>query len=159
MIGINASPGSSPSARTAAIVNNETYLHPRVFNNQRIGMMTYGNTSFLAPESRRREVQWIYSQTAPGVLTGDFFYYSTEHDLTSGQARAIDTGTVAVHLVACELGPNPASSSVLAGEISGATFRVIRDAGYLPMTDDYPRFRTVMAPLLIDEAHRLSAGA
>jgi pimeloyl-ACP methyl ester carboxylesterase len=157
VIGINASAGPAPSARDAAAANNASYSHPRVFNNQRIGMMTYGNTSPSAPETHRREVQWIYGQTAPGVLGGDFHYYSIEHDLRDGQARGIDTSKVAVHLVSSEFGPGGASG--LASQIAGATYRTIPGAGYLPMTDDYPRFRNAVAPILADESRRLGPAA
>jgi hypothetical protein len=130
--------------------SNEGYSHPRVFNSRRLGVSTYGNTSPVAPEYSRREVQWIYGQSAPGVIGGDFYYYLLDHDLTSSQARNIDTSRVAVHLLSGQYGASsgPTGTAALAAQITGATHAVISGANYLPMTDDYPRLRQSLLPVL-----------
>jgi pimeloyl-ACP methyl ester carboxylesterase len=150
VIGINAGAGRGPANSAAAQASNDSYLHPRVHNSRRSAVMVHGNTSPAAPEPFRREVSWIYGQIAPGVLSGDFYYYSIDHDLTGGQARGIDTSKVDVHLLSGELevSPGPTGAAALAAQIKGSTFAVIKGGSYLPMCDDYPRFRQHLMPVL-----------
>jgi pimeloyl-ACP methyl ester carboxylesterase len=150
VIGVNSGAGAGTTNRAAVMADNQAFLHPRVFNTLRIAMLNYGNTAPGAPEWSRREVEWIYNQSAPGAFGGDMNYYRIEHDLTNGQARGIDTSKVEVHLLTGEYAANagPTGAAAIASQIKGATYGVIRGGNYHVVTDDYPRFRQALVPVL-----------
>ena len=60
--------------------------HPRIGNDVKAELMV-GLTSPTAPEARRREIGWGYSQGAPSVFRGDLYFYGEEHDLTGEAER------------------------------------------------------------------------
>lgn len=118
-----------------------------------IGSRMYMITSPEAREAFRRETGWIYSQGGPGIFGGDLYYFSVEHDLR-GKAHTIDTSRVGVHLLSGEYDPTargPAES--LAAMIDGATYDVIEGGSHFAMSDDYPRFRRYLLPVL-DRVYR-----
>jgi pimeloyl-ACP methyl ester carboxylesterase len=150
VIGVNSGAGGGATSRAAVMADNEAFLHPRVFNTLRIAMLNYGNTAPNAPDWSRREVEWIYNQSAPGAFGGDMNYYRIEHDLTNGQVRGIDTSRVEVHLLSGEYAANngPTGAAAMASQIKGATYAVIDGGNYHVVTDDYPKFRKAVAPVL-----------
>ena len=118
-----------------------------------IGSRMYMITSPEAREAFRRETAWIYSQGGPGIFGGDLYYFSVEHDLR-GKAHTIDTSKVGVHLLSGEYDPTargPAES--LAAMIDGATYDVVEGGSHFAMSDDYPRFRKYLLPVL-DQVYR-----
>jgi pimeloyl-ACP methyl ester carboxylesterase len=161
-IGINSSiaGGSAASQNPAARADidkpisdrraPDSNFHPSV-NGETIGATMYEITSPDAPDTFRRETAWVYSQGGPGVFAGDLYYYSYDHDLV-GKADKIDTKKTAVHLLSGEydpsMTPGPRSAEALAKQIPGATFRVIKGGSHFAMSDDYPRFRTYLIPIL-----------
>ncbi len=123
------------------------FSHPQS-NTAYIGSRMYMITSPEAREAFRRETGWIYSQGGPGIFGGDLYYFSVEHDLR-GKAHAIDTSRVGVHLLSGEYDPTargPAES--LAAMIEGATYDVVEGGSHFAMSDDYPRFRKHLLPVL-----------
>ena len=163
VIGVNASVagGQAPSRNPGAKVDMDrpiseraspdTNFHPRV-NGAWIGTRMYEITSPVAPEAYRRETGWVYSQGGPGIFAGDLYYYSYDHDLSGGKARKIDTSKVDVHFLSGEYDPTtvpgPASMAALAAEIPGSTQAVIAGGSHFAMSDDYPRFREYLIPVL-----------
>ena len=161
-IGINSSiaGGQAPSQRPGAkdamqkpIADRptaDTNFHPRV-NGESIGASMYEITSPEAPDAYRRETAWVYSQSGPGAFAGDLYYYSYDHDLV-GKAEQIDTKKCPVHLLSGEydpsMQPGPRSAEALAKAIPGATFAVIKGGSHFAMSDDYPRFRQYLLPVL-----------
>lgn len=128
------------------------FSHPQN-NTAYIGSRMYMITSPEAREAFRRETGWIYSQGGPGIFGGDLYYFSVEHDLR-GKAHTIDTSRVGVHLLSGEYDPTargPAQS--LAALIDGATYDVIEGGSHFAMSDDYPRFRKHLLPVL-DQIYR-----
>lgn len=150
VIGINSGLGSASPNRASAQVTIDGYSHPRVLSSRYVGVSTYGNTSPDAPEPYRREVQWIYNQSGPASIGGDFHYYLMEHSLTPADVQNIDTSKVRIHLLSGEYGPSagPNGAAAVASLIKGATHTIIKGANYLPMTDDYQRFRQSLLPVL-----------
>ena len=123
------------------------YSHPR--NNTRyIGSRMYMITSPDALESYRRETSWIYSQGGPGIFGGDLYYFSVEHNLT-GKAHKIDTSKVGVHLLSGEYDSTARGpAEELASQIKGSTYDVVKGGSHFAMSDDYPRFRKHLVPVL-----------
>jgi pimeloyl-ACP methyl ester carboxylesterase len=162
VIGINASiaggqaQSQNPTAKAdrqkpiSQRANPDTNFHPRV-NGESIGAAMYEITSPEAPDSYRRETAWVYSQGGPGVFAGDLYYYGVDHDLV-GKASQIDTTKTAVYLLSGEYDPStqpgPRSAEALAKEIRGATYTVIKGGSHFAMSDDYPRFRQFLLPVL-----------
>jgi len=163
VIGVNSSiaggaaPSRSPSAKAdmAKPISDrkavDTNYHPRI-NGSWVGTRMYEITSPVAPEPYRRETGWVYSQGGPGVFAGDLYYYTYDHDLTGGPAAKIDTSKVDVHFISGEYDPTsiagPSSMEALAAEIHGATTTVIKGGSHFAMSDDYPRFREYVMPIL-----------
>jgi len=162
VIGVNASiagsnaPSQNPGARDnmqkpiSERRNPDTNFHPRV-NGESVGMAMYEITSPEAPDPYRRETAWVYSQGAPGVFAGDLYYYGYDHDLV-GKTDKIDTAKCPVYLVSGEydpsMQPGPRSAEALTKQIPGATFTVVKGGSHFAMSDDYPRFRQYILPIL-----------
>ena len=161
VIGINASiagsgaPSQNPSARAGMErpISDRTadpFFHPRI-NGETIGAAMYEITSPEAPDAYRRETAWVYSQGGPGIFAGDLYYYIYDHDLV-GKAGKIDTSKVPVYLLSGEYDPSmatgPRSAESLAKAIPGATFAMIKGGSHFAMSDDYPRFRQYLLPIL-----------
>ena len=124
-----------------------SFSHPRN-NNRYIGSRMYMITSPDARETYRRETSWIYSQGGPGIFGGDLYYFSVEHNLT-GKADKIDTSQVGVHLLSGEYDPTARGpAEELAKQIKGATYDVVKGGSHFAMSDDYPRFRKYLVPVL-----------
>src|SRR5581483_6116559 len=128
VVGINARLATGGAGAPAIV---DSGYHPRVSNDWKAAVM-YGNTAPTSPEPYRRETTWIYSQGAPGVLKGDVFYYSQDHDLTAEQAQQIDTTKTGVYLLTGEydLLAGETGTAELARNIRGAHFELVRGAGH-----------------------------
>ena len=162
VIGVNASiagsgaPSQNPSAKAAMNrpISDRTaadaFFHPRI-NGETIGAAMYEITSPEAPDAYRRETAWVYSQGGPGIFAGDLYYYIYDHDLV-GKAGQIDTSKVPVYLLSGEYDPSMVagarSAESLAKAIPGATFAMIKGGSHFAMSDDYPRFRQYLLPIL-----------
>jgi pimeloyl-ACP methyl ester carboxylesterase len=162
VIGVNASiagaqaPSQNPTAKAdrekpiSDRASVDPRYHPRI-NGESFGVSMYEITSPEAPDPYRRETGWVYSQGGPGVFAGDLYYYGIDHDLV-GKAQQIDTTKTAVYLLSGEhdpsMQPGPRSAESLAKQIPGATFQMIKGGSHFAMSDDYPRFRQYLLPIL-----------
>ena len=162
VIGVNASiagaqaPSQDPMAKAdrekpiSARATADPRYHPRI-NGESFGASMYEITSPEAPDPYRRETAWVYSQGGPGVFAGDLYYYGVDHDLV-GKAQQINTAKTAVYLLSGEydpsMQPGPRSAEALAKQIPGATFQMIKGGSHFAMSDDYPRFRQYLVPIL-----------
>ena len=132
------------------------YNHP---NNSSayIGASMYQGTSPEAREAYRRETGWVYSQGGPGIFAGDLYYFSVEHNLI-GKAHKIDTSKIGVHFLSGEYDATARGpAEELAAEIKGSTYDVVKGGSHFTMSDDYPRFRTHLMPVL-DGIHAKHTG-
>jgi pimeloyl-ACP methyl ester carboxylesterase len=161
VIGVNSAiaggqaPSQNPGAKAEAQLPisdrppNSRY-HPRV-SGETIGISMYEITSPEAPDAYRRETAWVYSQGGPGIFAGDLYYYSLDHDLV-GKVHQINTSKVDVHLLSGEYDPTarpgPQSAQALSAQIPGSTYAVIKGGSHFAMSDDYPRFRQALLPIL-----------
>jgi pimeloyl-ACP methyl ester carboxylesterase len=95
VIGLNAGP---PANFDQSVLDQmATFSHPQVNSHWQSTMMV-ANMAGASPHIYRRELDWVYSQSAPGAAEGALFYYSHDHDLTPEQAAIIDTSKTAVYL-------------------------------------------------------------
>lgn len=94
VIGLNAGP---PADFDPGMVKRlEAMGDPRIrgFNTA----MMLAAMAATTPEINRRELEWVYGQSAPGVGEGALNYYVFDHSLTSEQAATIDTDKCPVYL-------------------------------------------------------------
>jgi pimeloyl-ACP methyl ester carboxylesterase len=122
--------------------------HPRVSAHVKFAD-PYGATSPYGPEQYRREVGWVLGKSSPPVFRGDSYFYSVEHNLT-GKLDQIDTGRVAVYLLAGEydFASTPEMSRQTANKIKDAKFTEMKKMGHFPMAEDYSEFRKYLIPIL-----------
>ncbi len=137
----------------------EFHDHPRISNEFRMQSM-YGKTAPGNPERYRREIAWTYGQSAPPVSKGDLYYNFIDHNLTSGEARQIDTARVAVYLLTGEYdwGNSPAETRLLAAQIKGVRFVEMKGLGHFPMSENHEVFKKYLMPILNEIATRASRG-
>lgn len=107
--------------------------HPRA-NGAGNGMWMYGLTAPQCPEPYRREVSWVYSQGAPGVFSGDLYYYNIDHDLRQ-QIHTIDTSEVGVYLLTGEYdwSATPELTEQLHAAVKGSKYVKMKGIGHFPM--------------------------
>jgi pimeloyl-ACP methyl ester carboxylesterase len=113
------------------------------------GAIMYGLTAPQSPEPLRREVAFAYSQAWPSAFVGDVYFYAYDYDLRD-EARYIDTGKVAVHLLSGEYDYSATVAHGLAAHeaIAGSTFTIMKEVGHFPMVENPERFLSYLRPIL-----------
>lgn len=103
----------------------------------------------MAPEERRKEAAWIYSQAGPGVLAGDFHYGALDHDVRE-RMHEIDAKAIGLYVIGgdWDLSCLPQHTDELARAIKGLPVTRIPDAGHFPMSENPPSFRKALVPIL-----------
>ncbi len=123
--------------------------HPRVNQALFVPEWIDGLMGPQAPEARRAEVRWAYSQGGFGVFWGDIEFYSREWD---GRERvgSIDTARCPVHILGGEYDYSctPELARATAERIPGATFTELKGLGHFPMAEDPERFLSYLRPVL-----------
>jgi len=124
------------------------WSHPRISGQFRSANL-YEATSPYSPEKYRREVGWVYSQSAPLVFNGDLYYYSVEHDVT-GKLDQIDTTRVAVYILCGEydIASTPEMGRQAASKIKGSKFTEMKKLGHFPVAENYEVCKGYLMPIL-----------
>ncbi len=124
-------------------------LMPDIDGSVMAASWTYGLMAPQSPESARREVWWTYTQGAPGIYRGDTYFYSVDWDLR-GREGEIDTSRCPVYLLTGEYdyACSPQETSATAAAIPGARSAKMEGIGHFPMSENYPRFREYLLPIL-----------
>jgi len=124
-------------------------LMPDIDGSVMAASWTYGLMAPQSPESARREVWWTYTQGAPGIYRGDTYFYSVDWDLR-GREGEIDTSRCPVYLLTGEYdyACSPRETSATAAAIPGARSAKMEGIGHFPMSENYPRFREYLLPIL-----------
>jgi pimeloyl-ACP methyl ester carboxylesterase len=149
--GLKTGVGSDEDIRAAF----RYFRHPRVNGADRAAAAMYCINGPRSPEKYKREVAWSYSQGAPGVFAGDLNYYNIEHDLRE-TAHLIDTARCPVYIMSGEYDPSIGfkEGEELAAKIDGAVWIPMPGIGHFPMTEDYPRMKPLLMPVLDEIAAR-----
>jgi pimeloyl-ACP methyl ester carboxylesterase len=101
-----------------------------------------------APEAYRQETRFEYAQGAPGVFTGDLYFFAVEHDLRAETAN-FDTDRCKVFMLTGEYDYGTVRLSRAAAEqIPGTEFEVMKGLGHFPMAEDPDRFASYLIPVL-----------
>ena len=103
-----------------------------------------------APSADRWETLWHYSQSGPGVFSGDLHYYSEDGNLGAAEAALLASGPCPIYLLTGEydLSATPALTAELARLIKPRHFEVMRGLGHFPMSEDPQRFLSYLRPVL-----------
>lgn len=126
--------------------------HPHVNANDIISHATWGLMAPHSPEWARRETLYNYEQGANGVLKGDLYYYSVEHDYRDS-ADEIDATEARMYLMNGEYDylTNPDDAREAAAAIGdGATAHEMKAIGHFPMAEGPDLFRSYIKPVLDD---------
>src|SRR5262245_44638786 len=103
-----------------------------------------------APNADRWETLWHYSQSGPGVFSGDLHYYSEDGNLGAADVAPLASGPCPVYLLTGEydLSATPALTAELARLIKPRHFEVMRGLGHFPMSEDPELFLGHLRPVL-----------
>lgn len=126
--------------------------HPHVNTNDIISHATWGLMAPHSPEWARRETLYNYEQGANGVLKGDLYYYSVEHDYRDS-ADDIDATQVRMYLMNGEYDylTNPDDAREAAEAIGeGATAHEMKAIGHFPMAEGPDLFPAYLKTVLND---------
>ncbi len=122
--------------------------HPHINPAEFLPQYVSGLVSPRAPRRNMERILWYYCQSGKGVMAGDMMYYY-KMDLRR-KAASIDTGECPVYLLTGEddYSCTPEMTKQTARRVKGAKFTEMKDLGHFPMTEDYPRFRRYLLPVL-----------
>jgi pimeloyl-ACP methyl ester carboxylesterase len=125
------------------------WAHPKVNDGLVAASVVEGLIAPHTGELDRRLTMWYYSQAAPGVLKGDLYFYSAEHDMRETVSQ-IDTSGTPLYLLTGEYDylSTPAQSRETAAKITGARFEEMPEIGHFPMSEDHERFMRHIGPIL-----------
>lgn len=129
--------------------------HPAVEDGSVAASVIEGLMAPQTSELDRRLTMHYYSQAAPGVLKGDLYFYSIEHDMRE-TASEIDTSRVPLYLLTGEYDylSTPAQTDATAAKIAGAKVETMREIGHFPMSENYGTFMKYVSPVLDEIAGR-----
>jgi pimeloyl-ACP methyl ester carboxylesterase len=102
-----------------------------------------------APPADRWETLWHYMQGGPGVFKGDLFFHTIDGDIRD-RLGGIDTAKTPVYMLTgdYDYSGSPADSEEVARRIEGSDYKVMPGLGHFPMSENYPRFRQHLLPVL-----------
>jgi pimeloyl-ACP methyl ester carboxylesterase len=127
------------------------FHHPQV-NSQDVN--SYGVMGLMAPpplipEQDRRATVFYYSQGAPGVLKGDLYFYSVDHDMRN-TVHEIDTSKCMVYMMTGEYDylTTPRMSKETCDKINGAKFIEMKKIGHFPMSESRETFKRYLLSVL-----------
>ena len=145
-----------PRAHETSWMATVKYLtQPEVNPNNFIRPMIRSLTASTSPETCRREVEWVYAKSGPGVLAGDF-HLALDHDLREvlGNIDAKRCGLYVVggdHDWSC----TREHTRELADQIRNLTEIRIPDVGHFPPSEHPDAFMEAIAPVLAELEERL----
>jgi pimeloyl-ACP methyl ester carboxylesterase len=126
-------------------------IRPDVDGSEAAASWTYSLMAPQSPEESRSTVWWTYAQGGPGIYRGDTYFYSVDWDLR-GREHEIDPEACPVYMLTGEYDHacTPAESEATASSIPGASYTTMRGIGHFPMSENYPRFKGYLLPILRD---------
>jgi pimeloyl-ACP methyl ester carboxylesterase len=139
---------------------NDWFHHPHV-NSQDVnsyGVMGLMAVPPLISEQDRRATVFYYSQGAPGVLKGDLYFYSVDHDMRHS-VHEIDTSKCMVYMLTGEYDylTTTKMSKETCDKIKGAQFIEMKELGHFPMSESEPAFKRYITPVLEEVRSRALA--
>jgi pimeloyl-ACP methyl ester carboxylesterase len=147
VVGLNAGP---PAEFPESVLEKmASFSDPRVSSHW-LSTMMVANMAGTSPEIYRRELGWVYGQSAPGVPEGALFYYTRDHDLTIEQAATIDTNKIPVYLFTGEddsMGTDFGTPR-LAKAMANTPFKMLHRLGHFGGAENPEAFKADIWPAL-----------
>lgn len=114
-------------------------------------------TASTAPETCRREVEWIYAKGGPGVLSGDFHYAAEDHDARPF-LEEIDGAAENLYAIGGDhdWSCTPEHTRELAERIKGLKEIRMPDVGHFPPSEHPAAFKRAIMPVLDELKARLT---
>lgn len=125
------------------------WAHPEINDGELASSVVEGLMAPQTSELDRRLTMWYYSQAAPGVLKGDLYFYSMEHDMRETVSE-IDTQKAPLYMLTGEYDylSTPAQTQATADKIPGAKAQTMREIGHFPMSENHETFMSYVNPVL-----------
>jgi pimeloyl-ACP methyl ester carboxylesterase len=122
--------------------------HPRI-NNRFKAASIWSLMAPSSPEKYRREAAWKFSQGAPEVMKGDFYYLFKEHNIT-GQTLPIDTSRTPVYFLTGEYDAVVPLEDTqrLAEQIPGSQFIPMKGLGHISVCENPAALKGYLGPIL-----------
>lgn len=100
-------------------------------------------------DNDREEIAWIYNQGAPGVFSGDIYYYVTDHNL-NGKADKIDTSKCMLYVMNSEYDPGTSLPELeaLKAVVKGMKGIYMYNMGHFCLMEQYDEFMEYLFPYL-----------
>jgi pimeloyl-ACP methyl ester carboxylesterase len=126
--------------------------HPRISNHFKAASI-WSLMAPSSPEKCRREAVWKFSQGAPEVMKGDFYYLFKEHNLT-GQALPIDTARLPLYFLTGEYDAVVPLEDTrrMAAQIPGARFVEMKGLGHISVCENPEVLKGYLWPILLEIA-------
>lgn len=123
--------------------------HPELDGSEVAASVIDGLIAPQTSEVDRRLTMWYYSQAAPGILKGDLYFYSVEHDMRESVSQ-IDTTKVPLYMLTGEYDylSTPEQTEETAAKIKGANYQKMKEIGHFPMSENYETFTKYISPVL-----------
>ena len=126
-------------------------LHrPDVHGGQIAGALMAGMTAPQSPSHERWETMWHYMQGGPGVFKGDLNYYFVDGDLRNGLTDPLTNSDCPIYLLNGEYDASatPEMGYELSQLINAEYFKVMKNVGHFPMSENPEEFRRYLIPVL-----------
>ncbi|MFP3123786.1 alpha/beta hydrolase [Ectobacillus funiculus] len=139
---------------------HEWWDHPQVNGSDAGYAITYGLCGSLTSERQKHLNAWYNSQIAPGVINGDLYFYSIEHDLRGEKLPQIDTDECILYMISGEYDYTALPDKVKAysERIPGSKFVEMKGLGHYPMIENYKKFKEYLEVVLNDIVKEYSHG-
>jgi pimeloyl-ACP methyl ester carboxylesterase len=124
--------------------------HPRVNGTGASYASSFGLNGAAASERQRHLNAWYNSQGAPGVVNGDLYFYSVDHDLRGDKLPKIKTDQCMLYMLSGEFDYTafPEKTRTFSRRIPGSKFVEMKGLGHYPAIENYDVFRTYLLPIL-----------
>ncbi len=129
------------------------WAHPAVDGRELVASVADGLIAPHTSEADRRLTMWYYAQGGPGVVKGDLYFYSIEHDMRGDSKKpcaAIDTSKTPLYMLTGRYDylTSPEASKATAGEIKGVHFQPLEKLGHFPMSENHELLMETLGPIL-----------
>jgi pimeloyl-ACP methyl ester carboxylesterase len=147
VIALNAGPPANFLADGLPMI--ASFSDPRV-NGYWASSIMLANMAGTSRGALRRELAWVYGQSAPGVSEAALHYYATDHDLSLEQAASIDTSKVPVYLFTGQddIMANDWGSPLLANAMKNSPFKMLQKLGHFGAAENPEAFKADIWPTL-----------
>lgn len=148
-IGLQSALYAENAGNEWAAEDNAMY-RPDVHGSELAGAAMISLIAPQSPQPDKWETLWHYMQGGPGIFMGDLVYYFLDGDLRNGLAKGLDTDKCPLYLLTGEydLSATPEMTEELAKEVGATYFKIMKNMGHFPMSENPEEFKSYLLPVL-----------